>query len=130
MEIYGTIRNAGGVWTALDNVGHEPKNISAVSVVNGSSPNGYVEVFYPTCEKVGTFVATPDETCARAGILCGSSVGLGSAKIYFSQNGTPISPNSITNPAANIWVYGVMKMPAQPQTTPCPTCGGSGIDPA
>lgn len=133
MEIYGTIRNSGGTWSVISDSEHEPKNVTSVTVVNGSSSSGWVEVGFPLSTKVGTFLVVPDETCARAGIIAGASVGMDKAVIYFSQNGSPISPNSISNTNANFWFYGVMKVasePTPPETVTCPTCGGSGHVPA
>lgn len=133
MEIGGTIRNVGGVWSALNDADHASENITSVTVVNGGSSSGWVEVGFPLCDKIVTFLVVPDETCARVGIIGGASVGKDKAIIQFSQNGTPISPNSISNASANFWIYGKMQMtvePTPPSTVTCPTCGGSGHVPA
>lgn len=109
MEIFGTIRNVSGTWQVLDDANHGPLNITSVTVVNPSSNLGYVEVGFPLCDKIGTFIVAPDETCARAGIAAGPSVGKDKAQIFFSQHGVPISPDTISNPSANFWLYGKMK---------------------
>ncbi|MBO0358633.1 hypothetical protein J0X19_11810 [Hymenobacter sp. BT186] len=107
-EIFGTIRNVGGVWQVLNDAGHQPLNIDSVSVVNGSSTSGYVRITYPAATKVGALLVTPDETCAKSCIHAGASVGLGEAFIYFGKNGVAIAPNTISNASANFWIYGKM----------------------
>lgn len=108
-EMFGVIRKSNNVWSLINDGGHKPKNLASVGVVNGGSAGGYVEIHYATpAAKVGTFIATPDETYAQQGVVCGCSVGFTSAKLKFWKNGAAVSPNSMTEGLSNIWLFGRM----------------------
>jgi hypothetical protein len=69
----GVIRNKGTGWSYIEDVGHAPINMNAVSV----NSNGSIRVDHtPDAIKVGTLVATPDETFSNDGLICGASVGM------------------------------------------------------
>lgn len=68
----GVIRNTGNGWEYIDDSGHNPLNLTSVSV----DANGKIEIDYGfTASKVLSLVATPDETFAGLYSI-GGSVGL------------------------------------------------------
>ena len=70
--IAGVIRNSGDGWEYINDSGHEPLNLTSVSV----DENGRIEIDYGfTASKVLSLVATPDETFAGLYSI-GGSVGL------------------------------------------------------
>ena len=70
--IAGVIRNSGNGWEYINDSGHEPLNLTSVSV----DANGKIEIDYGfTASKVLSLVATPDETFAGLYSI-GGSVGL------------------------------------------------------
>ena len=75
------LRNDGTGWKFLNDENHVPIGVQEV-VTNQTQ----LELKYSfNVKKVISLVATPDETFANMGIICGASVGLTSAKIQFSQ---------------------------------------------
>ncbi|SDO78970.1 hypothetical protein [Halobacillus aidingensis] len=74
----GVIRNTGTGWGYIDDIGHAPVNMDAISLYNGS-----INVHHtPNALKVGTLIATPDETYANDGLICGASVGTTNSYIH------------------------------------------------
>ena len=75
--IAGVIRNSGNGWEFLDDTGHNPLNLTTISV----DENGYIVVDYGfTAKKVLSLVVAPDETYAGQ-YTCGASVGFDKATI-------------------------------------------------
>lgn len=99
--VKGTIRRTGtNTWEALDDATHRPEGFATITA-NSTA----VTVNYATAgDAVITGSATPDETLAAAGIVCGPSIGLTSAVIKFGRNGSLINPDTISNANANVWI--------------------------
>lgn len=67
-------------WAALNDPSHQKLQYAGV---NGVTDGGYCEVNYDaTKEKAVTFIAAPDEQCAKALLFMGASVGVTKANIY------------------------------------------------
>lgn len=108
-DVYGVIRNVGSGFFFIDDATHAPENFASISTVNGSSTSGYVRVTYSqTASKVGSLVVTADETFTKQGYAAGASVGVSYADIHFAQNGSAVSPNSISSSNGNFWILGIM----------------------
>lgn len=76
------IRNSGSGWSAIDDSGHKPLNVSSVN-----NDTSVINVNFPfTAKKVVSFVAVPDEQLAMAGIQCGSSVTQSLAAITLARH--------------------------------------------
>ena len=104
--VAGVLRNNGSGWDFLDNVGHEPINISTVT-----NTTTQIHVNYAfTAKKVISFVATPDETYAIQGLFCGASVGYETAWIQVSYGDGVVDPNTLTESVGNIWVMGIFEV--------------------
>lgn len=62
--------NSSGVWGVIDDGIHTPVGVSAVTQTSGA-----IEVHYNfTAKRIGSLVATPDETFAQSGLQAGASV--------------------------------------------------------
>ncbi|MEV8029277.1 hypothetical protein [Cellulosimicrobium funkei] len=79
--IAGVLRNTGSGWEYLDDGGHQPTNIAAVS----SSSTAVTIDFGVSGSKVASLIVGTDETLSRQGVLAGASVGLSSAAIWITQ---------------------------------------------
>lgn len=106
----GTIRNTGSGWYVLNDAGHEPDAITIGAVTTAS-----VQVFYPACDQIVSFIAAPDDTYATTyGATFGASVGLTYAYIKGSINdgsdtgnaADPWDPTTDWSSSSNIWVSG------------------------
>lgn len=106
----GTIRNTGSGWYVLNDTGHEPDGLTIGAVTSTS-----VQVYYPACEQMVSFIAVPDETYATSfGATFGASAGLTYAYIKGSVNdgsdaGTAADawdPTTDYSSTANIWISG------------------------
>lgn len=98
----GTIRNSGNGWHVIDDAGHEPDDLAI-----GTVTSTYVQVLYPTCDEIVSFVAAPDDTFAMTyGATFGASVGLSNAYIKGRVNGAKFNPSTWSNTSANIWITG------------------------
>ena len=99
------IRNFTGTFAFINDADHQPTGLQSVSHLNSNT----IQVDYKkNCQKVGTFLACPDETLAAYGVSSGASVGLSASYIktaaplgfYVSAAGvvttTPIWTGSIT----------------------------------
>lgn len=80
----GVVRNSGTGWFYIDDDNHNRINMSTVTVQNGSLRVEHT----PNAQKVGTLIASPDETFAKEGMSCGSSVGsyFSLIDLYFPLN--------------------------------------------
>lgn len=97
--IAGVIRNSGEGWEFIDNNGHEPLNLTSVSV----DENGYIVINYGfTASKVLSLVVCPDEAFAGQ-YTCGASVGLNNSviKIY----SLPKSIGGMVRYTSGAWTY-------------------------
>jgi len=93
--VAGVIRNSGNGWEYINDSGHNPMNLSSVTV----NQNGQIVINYGfTASKVLSLVATPDETFARSYII-GGSVGLDST--LFNVYSLPINYGGLTTVANN-----------------------------
>ncbi len=106
-DIGGVIRNSNP-WAIINDSDHNPLNIMSLSVVNGSSTAGYVQIDYPTADKIITLLVGPDEYMAQNGYSAGASVDFANAKIYFGHNGSAVAPNSVPGYPGNFWILGKM----------------------
>jgi hypothetical protein len=83
--VAGVIRNTGSGWALITDADHQSTNVGSVtySAANG----GEIVINYPgiSATKVVSFVVTPDETLARAGIFAGASVTQSAATIRLSR---------------------------------------------
>ena len=76
-QLAGVVYNNGGSWDLLLTGGHDSIGTTSIS----SSTDSWTVNFSFTATDVYTFVVSPDETLSRAGVLCGASVGLTSARV-------------------------------------------------
>jgi hypothetical protein len=103
--VAGVIRNDGAAsyWQPLNDVGHRPINVGAVTTSTTGITIDYTAI---GAVRVGSFVVGCDETFASAGFVAGASVGLTAATIeltkttpfadYVSYNGTAwVSLNNV-----------------------------------
>jgi hypothetical protein len=106
----GTIRNTGSGWYVLDDAGHEPDGITIGAVTSSS-----VQVYYPACSQIVSFIAAPDDTYAYTySAVFGSSVGLTYAYIKGTiKDGSdsgylpdPWDPTTDYSSSSNIWISG------------------------
>lgn len=109
--IFGTIRrNPDATWSVLNDATHKSLGIGAVELYPTDplvlTKKALKVWFTDPATFVGTFVATPDETSAKADLHMGATVGLEFAYIYIYQGSSmiPCDPQTITNPSANIWI--------------------------
>lgn len=77
--IAGVVRNTGSGWGIIDDIDHKPYNISEVSE---NISMKCLEITYPRGSKVGSLIATPDETFGINGLVCGTSVGRDFSRIF------------------------------------------------
>lgn len=111
----GTIRrNADGSWATIEDSAHVSTGISHVEVLADRLRLHYSQSMY----KIITFHTDGDEVFKASHIEPGPSVGLDYADIFLYKAGsaTPISPNSISNQYANIWISGYF----QEEVAACP----------
>ena len=103
LVIAGAIRpDADGEWTLIDDDTHNPRGVESVEVED----DGDVVIHYSGAgSAVVTFVTTPDETLAAAGITVGASAGLDRAILTLSE--TP--DYDALGDSANVWFYGVLE---------------------
>lgn len=110
----GTLRNTGSGWYVLDDAGHTPDSLTIGSVTSTS-----VQVHYPACDEITSFIAAPDDTYAKDfGASFGASVGLTFAYIKGSINdgsdsGTAADawdPTTDYTSTSNIWISGRCKV--------------------
>lgn len=106
----GTIRNTGSGWYVLNDSGHAPDSLTIGAVTTTS-----VQVYYPACDEIVSFIAAPDETYASTfGANFGASVGLTYAYIKGSiadgsDSGTAPDvwdPTTDFSSNSNIWISG------------------------
>lgn len=106
----GTIRNTGSGWYVLNDSAHEPDGITIGAVTSTS-----VQVHYPACDQIVSFIAAPDDTYATTfGATFGASVGLTFAYIKGSINDGPDAgtaadvwdPQTDYTSVSNIWISG------------------------
>lgn len=80
-NVIGAIRNTGNGFNFISDSSHEPINGASV-VTEGDR----ITINYGfNGSKVGTLLATPDETLSKLGYIVGTSVGLDNSKIYVSK---------------------------------------------
>lgn len=110
----GTIRNTGSGWYVLDDAGHTPDSLTIGAVTSTS-----VQVYYPACDEITSFIAAPDDTYAMTyGASFGASVGLTFAYIKGSINDGPDAgtdadvwdPTTDYTSTSNIWISGRCKV--------------------
>lgn len=77
--VAGVLRNEGAGWYLIDDSGHVPVGVSAVSIVGKSLNLDYSF----TGSRVVALIAGPDERVSGWGVTCGASVGQGSGQIHF-----------------------------------------------
>ena len=101
-KVAGALRmGPDGQWFVLQDEGHRPLNVERVE----TDGEGRAVIHYAfRAHRVVTFVATPDETYAKAGILTGASVGLDRAVVTV---GTSAKQAQI--PGSNVWFYGLFE---------------------
>lgn len=106
----GTLRNTGSGWYVLNDSAHQPDGITIGAVTSTS-----VQVHYPACDEIVSFIAAPDDTYATSfGASFGASVGLTFAYIKGSVNDGPDAgtapdvwdPTTDYTSVSNIWVSG------------------------
>ena len=105
--IAGAIRqNANMTWSVISDSAHTSMNIDSVTVKD----NFIVVKYSQTASKVITFIVADDETFATKNYKAGASVGLGSALIAVSKNGSLVNLKKEVMPkGSNFWIYGVMQ---------------------
>lgn len=109
--IAGAIRNDGEGWRVIHDEDHAPINIASVETTQQA-----IRVHFAIKGKtIRSFIATPDETLARAGFTIGASVGLRSAELMIGRPGIfgarHVSPALVDlddYPWSNIWIYGLI----------------------
>lgn len=106
----GTIRNTGSGWYVINDAGHEPDGIAIGTITTTS-----VQVLYPACSQIVSFIAAPDDTYAYSySAVFGSSVGLTYAYIKGTiKDGSdsgylpdPWDPTTDYTSSSNIWISG------------------------
>lgn len=93
--VCGVIRQstASGGWAVIDDADHTPMNVASVT-----QDGSFITInFGFTATEVLSFVIGPDETYARMGLVCGSSVGLGYAAV---QLAAPLAADVVYNGSA------------------------------
>lgn len=71
-ELFGVARFNGTDWYLIDDTGHTPYGIASIE----NLADGGFRIYYDkVAGHVGTLIAVPDETYARAGVIAGASVG-------------------------------------------------------
>jgi len=93
----GPLRNTGDGFFALEDSGHDPVGIGAVS----SDGTGITLDFSFSATKVISLIVGCDETLARLGYTAGASVGLSDATIYVGQ---PIGYHDYVQYNGSAWV--------------------------
>lgn len=104
IEVGGVLRNTGSGWHVLDDAGHQPSGLGAVT-----QTSTYVEVQHLTAAlEVHEVQVTVDEYYASVGLRVGASVGLTRTRIFFYQgtSTTPVDPATLTAANGNIWLSG------------------------
>lgn len=100
LALAGTIRCTNGVYSVIDDAGHEPFGIASVQTY----PT-YVKVTYTSpWTKVAAMQTTPDETYVANDVTVGASVGLGFTNLKFAKGGTTVSPASVCYTGSNVWL--------------------------
>lgn len=105
------LRNDGSGWEILADAGHSPSGITGVNQLADR-----LELLHAaTAAKVSSVQVTPDEYLAARAYRCGISVGLATSRIYLykgSTSTTPLSPAAVVAASGNLWVTGLMELPA------------------
>jgi len=91
--VAGTFRQTGGIWSVIDNAGHEPMGITFIEQV-GKSIRVNFEKNY---SKVISLIVVADETLTKNGVIYGSSVSTDHCRI---DGYAPISSRRINSGAA------------------------------
>ena len=107
--VAGPIRNTGSGWQAIVNTTHSPTGIGTMSTSGTTITMRYS--FRAT--KIVSFVVTPDETLAKAGVFSGASVDVDAARITIADAHGALDPTKVTTkqyPYGNLWVYGVFEV--------------------
>ena len=97
----GTIRCSGGVWSAINDSGHEPYGIGSISVVGN-----FIQVNYTSAmTEVSSVQVTADNDYNGEQVTAGASGSLGYTRINLRKGGAVVSPASVCdNPYTNSWI--------------------------
>lgn len=103
--VCGSLRKVSGSWVVVDDSINEPSDLS-IGAVNSSS----IQVTFPACPQLETFIVAPDSVLAGAHTICfGASVGLSSATISGRVDGGPFNPVTWPDSSAKIRIYGLFR---------------------
>lgn len=101
-ELFGAIRNTGGVWSRIEDSEHLPLNIGLLE-----DKGTFLRLHYAQpALSVGYMDADPDETLLPLGYEAGCSVGLTYTDIYFTKNKVPVNPSTVEAVGGNFWIHG------------------------
>ncbi|MGW2044630.1 hypothetical protein ACWCPF_05535 [Streptomyces sp. NPDC001858] len=105
------LRNTGSGWAVIGGSAHQP------SAVTGVETNAdHIELQHAVgATHVVTMSVTVDETFARSGLRAGPSAGLALSRIelYAGAADTPaLDPADVVSATGNLWVSGLLLLPA------------------
>lgn len=84
-RIFCVVRNTAGTWDIISDATHEPSPL-VTGVVNGVGTENF-RLNYTAMPKVGSIIASVDETYAKHGLFVGTSVGLTYTEFYLYKQG-------------------------------------------
>lgn len=103
--VCGSLRKINGTWTVVNDSINEPSDLTVGAVTNVS-----IQVTFPACPQMETFIVAPDSVFAGSHTVCfGASVGLSSATIRGRLDGGPFNPSAWSDSSAAIRVYGLFR---------------------
>ena len=104
--VCGAIRNTGSGWFVISDSVHAPSDLAI-----GTVTSTYLQVTYPACSRVETFLVGPDDSFAGSALVSfGAAAGLSSAIIKGRINGAVFDPQAWSSSTANLWVYGLLRV--------------------
>ena len=104
--VCGTLRNTGSGWFVVNDAVNEPSDLTIGAVTSSS-----IQVTYPACSQVETFLAGPNASFAGAHtVLFGGDPGFSTASIRGRVDGGPFNPSTWSHPTAAIRVYGLFRV--------------------
>lgn len=102
--VCGSLRKVSGSWVVVDDSINEPSDLSIGTITPSS-----IQVTFPACPQMETFIVAPDSALAGAHTICfGASVGLSSATIRGRLDGGPFNPQTWSESGA-IRIYGLFR---------------------
>lgn len=101
LHVSGAVRCSAGVYSAIDDSGHDPFGITSVTTMSDR-----VRVNYSAMTAVSSTQVTADETYADNEVVPGASVGLDHTDILLYKAGVKVDPASVCYSGSNVWITG------------------------